>query len=697
MVGTSKILTVSYGTFSCTLEGFDDSFETMKAIAEYFRDLAADDRYFGAEPPTPDAEMLARIAEREIARRVDAHEDHGRIVLRAGDSAQTDTPADAGENAPRSADAPPAGPPAQGPAEDRPDSAAALASAPPDADSDDSVAARLRRIRAVTAHAEVPYTSFDEDEHAQAFLDITAADLDAALRADDAVEDSTEGAYDDDGIGTEPTPETQIEPEREPSAKAEPEPETQPETEELPEIETVPEPETLPEIADSTTRPGPAIDFEDIEATGPGPDSEGEDDDTAGRDDETGDHAGDPDSDSPEIEDTLAQLMADALKDEEKPSSDDGTHALTAPGPETGSETSDASDEGNQPPEPDITTEQADPETGAHETSVRPTPAARVVKMKRSDIDAAITGKTGADADDTEETADHESDAEAAGASGTVPADSSLSPEDEAELQRELAAVEAELGGDSGTGPNAPDDTEDGAAAADQPAGDGPDGQSHEGRSASTDVSRMFDEAEHHLETPDSHERRAAIRHMRKAVTAAEAEKRAGRDISGDADDKPYRLDLADVVEPSEKPNRRERPARQGTRLAPLKLVAEQRIDTPRDPVQPRRVARDQVPATDASGGETFAEFASAQGASDLPELLEAAAAFMADVEGRTQFSRPMLMHKLREVQSDGFSREEGLRSFGQLLRSGKLQKLKGGRFTVTDTTEYRPAARNVG
>ena len=140
-------------------------------------------------------------------------------------------------------------------------------------------------------------------------------------------------------------------------------------------------------------------------------------------------------------------------------------------------------------------------------------------------------------------------------------------------------------------------------------------------------------------------------------------------------------------------------------RPAPLKLVAAQRIDLvdgessrTAEPVRPRRVTLDDAAAAVAASasGPGFAGFAREVGAHDLPDLLEAAAAYTAFVEGIEDFSRPQLVNKVREMASEAFSREDELRSFGTLLRQGRIAKVRNGRFQVTEATRFQPESRAV-
>lgn len=58
-----KVLQVTFGSFSCTLEGFEDPVQTLFAVAEHFRDLAARDPGFARGTLIPDAATLARQVE----------------------------------------------------------------------------------------------------------------------------------------------------------------------------------------------------------------------------------------------------------------------------------------------------------------------------------------------------------------------------------------------------------------------------------------------------------------------------------------------------------------------------------------------------------------------------------------------------------------------------------------------------------
>ncbi|MBU3000378.1 hypothetical protein KO491_11085 [Roseovarius nubinhibens] len=691
----------------------------MKAIAEYFRDLAADDRYFGAEPPTPDAEMLARIAEREISRRVEARDDEGRIHLRAAQAEQAEaaaqpapqltsqTPsAPAAEPTPAPAPAPaaametpaPVAPVAPAPepftaAQPTPEyEAEPVASTPRDMDraapaEAESVADKLRRIRAVASPQSVAFAeTYNEDEHAQDFMQ---------------------------------------------SAAPEAEPEAAPESV-APAAETVAAPAPVEEIAEAfaevTAEENSDDTAEDLSDETPVDVTEDvlaalAAEDSAEKAAELYDDE-DEDEDAlytsgAEAEDTLAQLMADAAsQDDITAAEDSAAEDSTAEDSTDADSAEDASVELGDSLASLLADDKAEDDDAETLEDVSPV---RVVKVKRSEFDSVFEDAEEVTTDETAE------DNAADNAEDSVEA---LDPDAEAELLRELAAVEAEFNGhDESADALAMDDLdddleddlddEDTAEAADaaaevETAEDAAEDDSAEvsendistprpsrlaAQADTAETDRMFREADTQLDDSEGSKRRSAIQHLRAAVAATKAEKSAGIDITPRTDAAPYHMDLEQAVRPrrprADGEARTDRP--EVSRPAPLRLVAEQRVDTPSEPVRPRRVSQAElvsdtldgpVPSTD--GG--FADYAEKVGADNLTELLEAAAAYISDVEGREQFSRPMLMHKLREVDDSGFSREDGLRSFGQLLRQGKLQKVKGGRFTVTDVTDFRRA-----
>lgn len=593
MVGSNKILTVSYGTFSCKLEGFDQSFDTMKSIAEYFRDLAADDRYFGAEPPTPDADMLARIAEREIERRVEAHMESSGIVLRpaaalAAERAEKMQTAEAAQ--PTEAPATEAAPTAEEPA--------------------------------IPAVSNVPETAEDQPE--------ASIDLDALA---DAVEDTPV---------TEPAQDTA-------------------------DVEDVAEDE--PDLAAILSdEPAPA-----------------------------------PQSVAAKLERIRAVVGRKAV-DEAPEIAPEYTEDLTAQG-------ADLDDE-----DIDLNAVLEDVEEVAEETAPA-APATRVIRMKRADFEKAIEAETPVETTVEAEVVEQEEDEnDIVNLDGLDDYDLDddgldLSQEEEAELLRELSDVtedDDDFDAD-GDAENAFIVEEDEPAAAPNRRAVLDQDPEQDERS----LSRILSRTNEQLNEPATNRRIETINQLKAAVVATEAARRLGdKDDASDAA-QDYRDDLDKAVgKPAEdvapaRPRRPQASAERRTerpRPSPLKLVASQRVDEVKpaaeaeavtETVRPRRVAAEAPQAPVA--GQGFATFAREAGATELHELLEAAAAYTSYVEGLEDFSRPQIMKKVREVLTpDHFNREDGLRSFGTLLRQGRINKVRNGRFQVSEQTRFRPESRSA-
>lgn len=775
MMSNNKILTVSYGTFSCTLEGFDDAFGTMKAIAEYFRDLASEDRYFGAEPPQPDAEMLARIAEHEIARRVEAREQNGRIVLSAEAAQATGLAAVDAAEAVKSTPEPAEEHPAefsadeqQAVAEDARDSTADVTEAEhvsPDAMAPghaETLAEKLRRIRAVVEQqraTDVEESGLEEDEIPDAFETEEGAGIDSVLDSEITFDEITSdeereedfspasGAliFDEDWDGTaeielpaalSSMQEAQSEPDEQQEtaadtdrlegyefadvdaddAVAESELETEetaladpaePVTEIPADIGTIEEEtfeeETFEEVVAEAAIDQDISEFEDLaeeDASEVAEDraehampplllteaeavSISEPDDQASQQEEA--HAAD-------AMETIAEEIAEEIEENtetaaEIPDADTDSDDLDAilarlETADAGEETADNLFEEDQ----DTASDDADTDATEEEIAAffasdddddtdtsEPEPRGRVVKVSRAELEDAIARGEIEEIDEPDETEVEDF------------AETSLSPDEEAELRDELAAVEAEF------------ETEE-----DEPKTAEP----RDPHVAENDVSRLMAEAESQMEQPEASSRRSAFAHLRAAVAARLGDKEFDQTEKNarDEEEGAYRSDLASVVRPR-RPERGSATDRRPSadRPAPLKLVAEQRVDVSEHatassgPIRPRRVGQSARPAPAAATAESFEDYAVQVGAHDLPDLLEAAASYLAFVEGFDQFSRPQLMTKVRQVEKDEFSREDSLRCFGQLLRAGKIEKVKGGRFVVTHDISYHPDKRAAG
>ncbi|MEP2533979.1 hypothetical protein [Shimia sp.] len=806
MVTNNKVLTVSYGTFSCTLEGFEDSFDTMKAIAEYFRDLAGDDRYFGAEPPTPDAEMLARIAEREIERRVQARVDHGAIVL----SAASPTPAAADPVKEETIAEPVAEPVVETePADEAPvEDVEETAEVPEIVDvTDEILTDEVIEAPAQSADESVSDDLVDEtvaddlvdDVAAQdtaASQEVEVADVLAAVAADTAVEPTTEteeaaeeqvavpdleAAFEEQDFDltnvqqavafedakpeiAEPEMVEAVEEEvvevrsegfaqdEEDVADAEEVSEAVSEATDLDSIsEQLNDAEEEDEIdlfAEDQDRSEADVELEDVADAQEKVFADWEDDDTS--------EDAAPEFEENSIAAKLERIRAVVSRVENDPEDDFSEDEHAEDFQQEDNILADLEDTAQQDDEDDADISPFEAEA-ASSNPLR----ARVVRMKKADFEEAVASGL-LEAEPVDE--DEEEDAPVANGS-------SLTPEDEADLLAELAEVEAELkradaneataaeaavaeaetdaafeqGADEDQAPDpAPESKDDTSAkeaafvltepvlTLDQPEEQIADEEAtpQEAKPVAKgedDLSRLMAKAESEMEEPEGNRRRRAIAHLRAAVKATKAEKDAGSDLTKRDVSNIYRDDLASVVRAVPADDKADKPRATAERPSapPLKLVAEQRIDspepaaeaaeeviqddtTPRVPVRPRRVSTDRkdreeiarsaapVGSSSASKGG-FIDYAQSVGASRLPEILEAAAAYVTFVEGHDRFSRPMLMRLARDANEEDFSREVGLRSFGQLLREKKIEKIAGGRFTANASINYKPDDRAVG
>ncbi len=786
MSSSTKILTVTYGTFSCTLEGFDDPFTTLQKVAEYFRKLAAEDRYFGAVPQLPDIDTVKRIAEQNAPHGVEAEANGDGVIIRPVAGAPDDA-------LPAPEDAEPAEEPAV-PAE----------RAETDAEADDRTRIAFtskRSLRAPidqalkdireTVESSVEANDADEaaeDEGAEA-EDATEAALErvtAAAAAEtqpqeipgvataeavpgtEAGDDEAAPAVAGAGAGTEPPAAAEMSGETAEDGEADRaviveavEDEAAGEDEQAPapreaHAEEAAE-DTAPDAAEAAVATAPAESEEPAdrvaaEAAGDGAEQ------GSGTGEERSDQTGGPEDAVARIAAAIAGAAArTATAEVEAPQEDDADEAPAAEAESASPAAEAAAPEAPADARPAaeatvaagvetaieaVETEAPEgeaPEAEAVETGVKTEPLAEEAPGTEA-VEAAPAEAAAADAAADTEAGDA---GDAAGADFVVPAPSgsSLTPEEEEELARELREAESIVAEDTPPDPEA----EARRAARRERARALRESiaipQAEDG-AASAEMDRLLDSTRKRMDHPEQKRRFDALEQLKAAVAATEAERKLAErgprppsdeeDALAAADLAAYREDLRRAgVESLRKPRPR------SPESAPLILVSEQMVKPSARPVaapvgatardgsqlgtdgslalQPMPETEldsppasgpadaaaagsgaedDDIPADAFEKGIDFETFVERIGAFDLIDLLEASAAHTVIVEGITHFSRAQVMAKLAALNTHGaYSKEAGLRAFGKLLREGIILRVQDGQFTISKSSRLAMAA----
>ena len=663
---SSKVLTVSYGTFSCTLEGFENSFDTMKTVAEYFRDLAAADRFFGAEPPKLDAEILGILEQRG--------KQMGINTRQSGDTSIVLSPTQSFDEELGDEITPPA------------DQAATQVSEPAL-----SINERLDRIKAV-AHADTVPTVYTEDEHAEdkEVGNTTPQDIsniETSIEAEaqlDALEPIVDHIEFEDSAEITPVAE-----------------------------DTILDPEVSITV-DAKVEDG-------FEAA-----------DSATLDTDENDPA--PIIDAPAADEEATKMVQHpVIADDAQQNNDDlaepaimDTEIVNTDEQEIDEVTPHQADEHEPAMATDLSVSDDEEDDNSSANIVEPEDLSEM-----DDFEAALTQDLMASQDEAEtnfdlDTAthkDHEAE-DAAAEIDTLEDDdvhhdaserSALRLEQPVEEERTplrkpkvhvINVSPAPLSEQSEPVSSQPEnimDEEDAEPVDQQPVAvrrpTRPVAKTRRETSEpvdTADVSRLMAETDQQMAKPESNRRRNALAHLRAAVAATIADKSLGKDDKDSTE--AYRDDLAKAVRP-----RRPDPSDM-RKSAPLRLVAEQRIDEPNEklnafanPTAETTESQDapntptQNEQANTSEFSDFGEFAAHVGAYSLEAKLEAAATYLSQVRGIDQFTRPQLLRTVKlSGTEDDFSREESLQHFAHMLRTGKLARKDDGLFEVTDEIGYK-------